>query len=224
MKYLLAVFASFAAVILVFRQWRMDLYATMQPAQLANIDTMMILVTLVIIAGALGIFACGYAIANRKPRTEIYTAPDAPIDTSWRPYKPPQPQISAPQTITIPRYQVMNHAAPLGITEHTATTPTAPPPMIRTVIDDSEIAVGLQYLVRYARMDTPTRTAWTGKPQLFYECQKLFDAHGMMQRTANNGRTWKQEYPARVRAQWLQQFTADHYPTGMSTNQDSDNE
>lgn len=130
------------------------------------------------------------------------------IDTSWRElpeYRQPVAQLPAPQRIRVPVYSAMGQAKPVGVQPATSSDT-----VLESVTHDAEgrtvkLEVGYRYLLRFASLKTPARSEWTGKPSLFYECQRFFDAHGFL-RPEGQTKVWRDEYPVESRKAWLYQF------------------
>lgn len=136
------------------------------------------------------------------------------IDTSWRElpeYRPPVAQLLPPERIRVPVYTAMGQTRPIGAQPSIDT-------VLESVTHDAEgravkLEVPYRYLLRFAALPTPARSEWTGKPTLFYECQRFFDAHGFL-RPEGQTKVWREEYPLEARREWLYQFeqAALEYP------------
>lgn len=141
-------------------------------------------------------------LGPRAQPGDVIEADYRPANMQLQNYRPPA-QLAQPRRITVPISYNQGAPVPFGmVAEHADIDP-----VMRSVLpDDTELAVPLKYLIRFAKMERPTRVEWVGKPQLFYDAQRFYSAHGMMQDSGST-KAWRPEYPARKRAEWLQQFS-----------------
>ena len=111
-------------------------------------------------------------------------------------YRPPTPQLVAPRVINVPRYIVAGQAQPIGAKQVVA-------PVLQTTVQDDDtgqdvaLSIPLNVLMKFCGLATPSRAEWTGKRELYGECAKFYEAHGMLGRQQNGGYKWSETYPAR---------------------------
>ena len=171
-------------------------------------------VTLIIV---LPFCALVIAILRRSPNTQIrvleadYDTPKQPRQIAQQPrhalpapnygddyqYRPPQPQYAEPRIIDIPRFNNMGQAQPLNKT-----------PQLRTTTQEGEaVTVPMNYLERFARLKTPSRAEWVGKPTMYGQCAQWFFAQGFTERDPDtNGWKWAKNYDEASRINYLAQF------------------
>ncbi len=125
-------------------------------------------------------------------------------------YQPPTPapvQLAPPQSqpINVPRYSVNAEPRPWGES-------VKPRTQLETTIADDEtgqyesLTVPLIALMKFAALEGPSRQEWGGKREVYGDCAKFFEAHGMLERQPSGGYKWRGEYPKMARRDWLMQF------------------
>jgi len=140
-----------------------------------------------------------------RTRHRYEPPPTTTADYSVLPYQPPRAALPPPRVVRVPRYIDNGRPTPIG----------APPPIVieTTAGDDDDapgerLALPLSWLMRFAACPTPTRSEWTGDKSKYAESARVFLAHGLLDRSPNNGYLWKSEYPLAARREWLAQFEA----------------
>lgn len=109
-------------------------------------------------------------------------------------YRPPAALPAPARIVNVPRYIVQGAAQPMGIELATQTE------------DGDELRIPLPLLMRFLALNTPARSEWTGKREAYSEALKFCEAHGMLERTANGGARWRNEYPLAQRREWAMQW------------------
>jgi len=109
-------------------------------------------------------------------------------------YKPPAALPQPSRIVNVPRYIVQGNAQPMNIELSTQTE------------DGDELKVPLPLLMRFLALNTPARSEWTGKREAYSEALRFCEAHGMLERTANGGARWRDEYPLASRREWAMQW------------------
>jgi len=155
--------------------------------------------------GAGGVAILILATLDRTRHRYEAPPPTTPAEYNVLPYQPPRPALPPPRVVRVPRFIDNGTPRPTG----------APPPiMIETTAGDDDDAPGerlalpLSWLMRFAACPTPARSEWTGDKTKYAESARVFLAHGLLNRSANNGYEWKSEYPLSARREWLAQFEA----------------
>ncbi len=130
------------------------------------------------------------------------------IVDDWREladYRPPQALPAPARIVNVPAYRTNGQAQPFNM-------PAQPIPILRTVSDDADLQVPLNYLERFLGLPTPARSEWSGKREMYSTCLAFAEAHGLLSRDARGGAKWAAPYPIEARRRWAAQF--EHPVTG----------
>lgn len=200
-----------------YRNWKASLYSGLTSDKIADLDASNMAMLVFGILLVVVVVVVLWAARTNHPRAERAQDNDTAVDTTWRELgnvRPPQAQLQAPRYIDVPVMYNRGASQPLGA-EMT----------LRSQVEDKdtheqiELTVPYRYLLRFAKCASPSRSEWTGKPQLFYDAQRWFDAHGFL-KAEGQTKVWRSEYPLQSRVEWLEQIEQQALGAGTRTRDD----
>lgn len=185
----LVILSGLAGVFLAF----FTLASMLPPAGMA-------LVLVLILIFGLMMAIPGWVLVSRltSPRRDI--APDARL------YEPPTTfaRPRTPEVIDVMRYEDNGRARPL------IASPSPAAVTLRTLTAEGEhVQASAEHLERFARLDTPSRSQWTGDRGAYSDCLAWFRTHGMLEGGGpGRGYRWGDEYADdERRISFVRQFT-----------------
>lgn len=173
----LVILSGLAGVFLAF----FVLASMLPPAGMA-----LVLVLIIIFGGLMAI--PGWVLVSRltSPRRDIAPAADARL------YEPPATfaRPRAPEVIDVMRYEENGQARPL------IASPKPAAVTLRTRTAEGEhVQASAEHLERFARLDGPSRSQWTGDRGAYSACVAWFTAHGMLEGGGpGRGYRWGDDY------------------------------
>ncbi len=198
-----------------YREWLRNLYSGLSADKIADMQlnnslTFLCAAGIVLIVLGMVLFARSLANFNsqsRVPRMPVQhwqQEPEYIEGTYWEKDQPVQRAIQQPYRVTVPIMYENGVPYPSGIETREL--------VLHSVGEDQDghevqLDVPFKYLERFANCDTPARTdkQWSGKPTIFYECQRWFFAHGLLEDYGQT-KVWRGRYPKDVRLKWLNQY------------------
>jgi len=204
------VIAAIAGAIAIFREWRISLYHGMTMEQVADVETSMVLT---LVGGILLVLVVMALVIGIKRDSNIPISTQQPITTTWRnvtSYQPPVAELPAGEVINVPHYTVNDKAQPWQAQEK-------PAPILRSIDDNGEpITVPFDRLSQFIKLTTPTRKEWTGDRDMYGECARFCDLHGLLVKKPNGGWAWDERYPIESRRAWAAQFSSAYTREGTT--------
>ena len=173
---------------------------------------------LVILSGLVGVFAAFWLLASMLPPAGMalvlvlilifglmmaipgwvlvsrLTSPrrDSAADARMGTYEPPATfaRPRAPEVIDVMRYSENGQARPL------IAAPSPAAVTLRTLTaEGAQVQASAEHLERFARLDGPSRSQWTGDRGAYSACVSWFMAHGMLEGGGpGRGYRWGDEY------------------------------
>lgn len=173
----LVILSGLAGVFLAF----FTLASMLPPAGMA-------LVLVLIIMFGLLMAIPGWVLVSRltSPRRDIAPAADARL------YEPPTTfaRPRTPEVIDVMRYEENGQARPL------IASPKPAAVTLRTLTaEGAHVQASAEHLERFARLDGPSRSQWTGDRGAYSACVAWFKTHGMLEGGGpGRGYRWGDEY------------------------------
>ena len=187
----LVILSGLAGVFLAF----FTLASMLPPAGMA-------LVLVLILIFGLMMAIPGWVLVSRLTSPRRDSAADARMGT----YEPPATfaRPRAPEVIDVMRYEENGQARPL------IAPPKPAPVQLRTLTAEGEhVQASAEHLERFARLDGPSRSQWTGDRGAYSACVAWFKTHGMLEGGGpGRGYQWGDEYgDDDRRISFVRQFT-----------------
>lgn len=185
----LVILCGLASIFLAF--WL--LASMLPPAGMA-----LVLVLILIFGGLMAI--PGWVLVSRLTSAKRDIAPDARL------YEPPTTfaRPRGPEVIDVMRYSENGQARPLIASSSPAAV------TLRTITEEgNHVQASAEHLERFARLDAPSRSQWTGDRGAYSDCLAWFRTHGMLEGGGpGRGYRWGDEYADdEQRISFVRQFT-----------------
>ena len=119
-------------------------------------------------------------------------ATDDVTDVDFRPVP-----VVKPRTLRLPRYVQNGMARPMLMPAATE--------VVTTSEEGEEIKIELPILRRFCELNTPARSEWSGKNELYGQALAACMAQGLLVRVGK-GVAWREEYPIESRRAWLREL------------------